>query len=124
MTIFMILSISSLETSVVLDSKIFFWIAASATDATAINHKGSKILLANDLSTFFIKGKPAVISGLTKLRNPPFWLLFFLVVPFNKIPPSSKEPITFIIYSISLSVKIISKPSLVVNFLFNSLFYY
>ena len=41
---------------VIPDLKIFFWIAACIADAGAVNSNAIKILLANVLSTFFIKG--------------------------------------------------------------------
>ena len=68
-----------------LDPKLFVWIAASVADAVPVNPNGTKTLLANIINTFFINIKPAVINGLRKLRNPPSWLVIFLVVPFNKI---------------------------------------
>ena len=42
----------------VTDPKYFLWIAASVADAPAVNLNGIKTLLANGLSTFFIKGNP------------------------------------------------------------------
>ena len=69
------------------------------------------------MSTVFINSKPAVINGLRKFKNPPPWLLTFLVVPFNHIPVFPKDLITFIISVISLSVRVISAPSV-----FQSLF--
>ena len=39
----------------------FFWIAAYVADAAAVNLNGIKTLLANSLSTFSIKGKPALV---------------------------------------------------------------
>ena len=55
--VFVILFISSLEiVNVVLpDPNIFLWIAASVSDATAVNPNGIKVLLASGLSTFPIK---------------------------------------------------------------------
>ena len=38
-----------------LDPKICLWIAASVTDATAVNPNGIKTLLANGLNTFPIE---------------------------------------------------------------------
>ena len=46
--------------------------AASVADNDDVNPQCTKTLLANGISTFFINGKPAVINGLRKLRNPPF----------------------------------------------------
>ena len=45
--------------------------AASVADNDAINPKCYKTLFANGISIFFINGKPAIINGLRKLRNPP-----------------------------------------------------
>ena len=47
---------------VVPDWKTFFWIEASVADVTAVNPKGTKMLLANGLSTFPINGKPSFIK--------------------------------------------------------------
>ena len=73
----MISSISSHEIikAVILDLKNFLWIATSG-DAV-ITPKGIKKILANSVSKFWIDGKPAVINGLRKLRNPPSCLKFF-----------------------------------------------
>ena len=46
------------------------------------------------------------------MRNPPSWLVIFLVIPFNKIPLFSKGLITFIISFISLFFRVIPEPSL------------
>ena len=57
---------------VVPDWKAFFWIAASVADVTAVNPKGTKMLLANGLSTFPINGKPSFIKVPKILpENPP-----------------------------------------------------
>ena len=63
------------------------------------------------MSTLFINNKPAVINGLRKFKIPPSWLVIFLAVPFNKIPLFSNHLITFIIYFISLSVRVIPAPN-------------
>ena len=70
----------------------------------------NKTFLANGVSTLFINGKPAVINGLRKFKNPPSWLVIFLVVPCNKITLFSKDLITLIIFFISLFVRVISFP--------------
>ena len=80
----------------------------SAADIPADNPKGKKAFLANGVSIFFINGKPAVINGLRKFKNPPYWPAIFLVVPFNNIPLFSKDLITFIILFISLKVRTIT----------------
>ena len=74
------------NTNAVWDPKHLFWITVSVAEATAVNPNGTKMLLANGISLFFINGKLPVINGLRKLRNSPSWLLIFLVVLFNKIP--------------------------------------
>ena len=74
LAIFMISFIASLEiiNFVVPDPNIFLWIAASVADAAAVNHNGIKMLLANVLSTFFIKGKQKFSNGPESLpKNPP-----------------------------------------------------
>ena len=74
LTILIISSISSLNiiNVVVLDLKILIWILASAADAAVVNSKGIEILLAYDLSTFFISGKSFFNYGPTGLpRNSP-----------------------------------------------------
>ena len=67
------------------DLWIYFIIAASVTYIAAENPNSNKTFLANGVSKCFINGKPAVINSLWKLRNPPSWIVTFLVVPFNKI---------------------------------------
>ena len=72
------------------------------------------------VSTIFINGKPAIINGLRKFKNPPSWQVIFVVVSFIKIPLFSKDLITFIIYFISLFVRVIPEPLLNVKFLLSS----
>ena len=50
---------------------IYLWIAASFTDATAINLNGIKTLLANGLSTFPIKDNQVFINGSKSLSKNP-----------------------------------------------------
>ena len=69
-------------------------------------------LLTNGVSTLFANGKPAVINGQRKLKNPPSWLVIFVVVPFNKIPLFSKDLINVITSFISLFVRVIPGPVL------------
>ena len=78
MTIFMISFIFSLEiVNVVLpDPNIFLSIAASVANATAVKPNGIKTLLANDLSTFSIKGNP-VFSN-----RRLFYAIEFLIILF------------------------------------------
>ena len=48
------------------------WTAAAVVDAGAVNHNGNKILLANGLSTFAIKGNPFFNNEHKSLpENPP-----------------------------------------------------
>ena len=42
---------------------VFFWIAESVADATAVNHNGVKTLLVNGLVTCLVKGKPILSNG-------------------------------------------------------------
>ena len=99
---------SSFEnTNVVPDPKILFWIPASVAEAAHVTPNGTKMLLAYSVKTFFINGKLAVINGLRKLRNSHFWLITFLIVPFNKYRLFSKDLITFMIPFISLYVSVI-----------------
>ena len=67
------------------DQKTFFWIAASVADIAADNPNSNKTVLDRHISRLFINGKPSVINGFRKLKNPPPWLVIFLVVPFNKV---------------------------------------
>ena len=109
----MILSNFSIENSylVISDPKVFFWIAASVADATAVNLNGIRTPLAKVVSTYFINGKPLLINWVNKLSDPPSWLLFFLVVLFNKIHPFSKELIILISF-FRLFISIIPEPTI------------
>ena len=76
--IFMITFKSLFENTnaVVLTPNILSWIAASVADAAAANLNGIKTLLANGLSTFFIKGKPVFSNGRRSLpKSPPDCLI-------------------------------------------------
>ena len=73
-----------------LHPKIFFWIAASVADASAVNPNDIKTLLVHGFSTFFIKGKRLFSNGSKSLpRNLPDCLenyiladeLFVQVIP-------------------------------------------
>ena len=78
LTIFIISFISSFHVInvVIPKSNIFFWIAAFVADAAAVNINDIKTLLANGLSTFFIKGKPVFSNGPRSLhRNLPEFLI-------------------------------------------------
>ena len=87
----------------------FFQIAASVADIAADNPNYNKTLLARVISTLFINDKSVVISGLSKIKNHPSWVVIFVVVPFYKIPLFFKELITLISF-ISLFVRVISEP--------------
>ena len=79
-------------------------------EAGPANPNGTKTVLAKNVSNFFIKGKSAVINGLRKLRKPPYCLVTFLVVPFNKIHPFSKDLTTLMIFFVSLFARVLSEP--------------
>ena len=54
------------------DPNTFLCIPASAADVAAVNPKGIRILLANNLITFFINGNPVFSNGPSNLpRNLP-----------------------------------------------------
>ena len=79
----MISSISSFKISnvVMSDPKSLFWINTSVADAAAVNPNGTKTLLANGVSTFFINGQVTFLNGARKLSNSEIieernWLLF------------------------------------------------
>ena len=61
---------------VVPDPKSFFWIAASITDAAAVYPNDNRALLANGLSTFFIKGKISFNNCLKICLKIPLIVLF------------------------------------------------
>ena len=48
--------------------QIFLWISLPVSDAATVNPNGIKMLLANGLSTFPIKGNPAFSDG---PKSPP-----------------------------------------------------
>ena len=49
----------------------FFLIAVSVADATPVNPNGIKTLLANGLSTIFVKGKAVFSNSLKGLQRIP-----------------------------------------------------
>ena len=53
------------------DRNIFLRKAGSGTHAAAVNSNGIKMLLANGLSTFFIKSNPAFSNGPKSLPKNP-----------------------------------------------------
>ena len=56
---------------------IFLWIAASVSNAVAVNPNGIKTLLVNGLSTFLIKGNPFFSNSPKSLpKNPPDCLFY------------------------------------------------
>ena len=61
-------------------------IPASAADAVAVNPKGIKTLLANDLITFFIYGNSVFNNGPSNLpKNPPDWIILLICALENFI---------------------------------------
>ena len=51
---------------------IFLWVAAAVADAAVVNPNGTKTLLANSFSTFFIKDKQGFSNGPKSLpKNLP-----------------------------------------------------
>ena len=77
--------------------------------SNAANPKGSKTLLGSGISIYYVNGKPVLMNGPRKLRNPIFDC-FFLKVPFNKISLFSKDLIYFTLYFMSLFVSNIHEP--------------
>ena len=53
------------------DPKIFLFIPAPASDASAVNRKGIKTVSANGLITFFINVNPVFSNWPRSPRNPP-----------------------------------------------------
>ena len=79
LTIFIISFIFSLEitNAVLAVPNNFSLIAASASDAAAVNPNGNKTLLGNGLSTFPIKGNPVFSNGPKSLpKGPPGCLIY------------------------------------------------
>ena len=71
----MIPSISSLEIiNVVPDPQIFFWIAGYNADIDVVNPNGTKALLANSVSTFFVNDTAICVNGASKLSYLSSWL--------------------------------------------------
>ena len=70
------------------------------------------MLLENSVSAFFINGKATLVYGVINLNSPSFWLLIFLVVPFNKVPLFSKDLITFISFALFFASVISERVSL------------
>ena len=57
-----------------------------------------------------MNGKPAIINGLRKLRNPPSWVVIFAVVPFNESPLFPENVIVFTIYFTVSFGRVIPEP--------------
>ena len=66
---------------VILGPKIFFLKSASVIVAAAVNPNGIKTLLANSVSTFFLKGKPVLVMDL-KVYLKILLLVLFLAIEF------------------------------------------
>ena len=75
LTIFIISFISSLEIISVVkrDLNIFIWIAASVANAAEVNPNGIKMLLANGLSQFSIKGDPVFSNERNNMKDSWQW---------------------------------------------------
>ena len=56
-------SIDNIIVAVLAERKIFLWIPAYAADVAAVNPNGIKILIANGLIAFFVKGYPVFSNG-------------------------------------------------------------
>ena len=70
---------------IVPDPTIFWWIVAFVANAAAVNPNGIKMLLTNDLRTFFLKGNPAFSNGSKSLHeNRPDWPILYNRV-FNDV---------------------------------------
>ena len=66
---------------VILGPKILFLKAASVIIAAAVNPNGIKTLLANSVSTFFLKGKPVLVMDL-KVYLKILLIVLFLAIEF------------------------------------------
>ena len=86
---------------------MFFLIAASVADATAINPNGIKKLLVTGVSTFSINDKPFFINGPI---NPLSCFKAYSVVSFNESPLFCENLITLIISLIRLFFSVMSEP--------------
>ena len=69
LTIYMISFISSFKIidAVTLNQRVVLHIPACAADTAVVNRNGIKMLLANGLSTFFIKGTPVFCNWQKRL---------------------------------------------------------
>ena len=67
---------------VISDPRIFLCIATSAADASAGNPNGMKTFLANNLSTFFIKGKAVFSNGprILPKNSPDFTIFIYFII--------------------------------------------
>ena len=87
-------------------------------DVAADNPNVNKTVLTRGVSILFINGRPAVINGLRKMRNPPSGLVMSLLVFLNKILLFSKDLITFTISLAALFIRVIPEPSLKIKLYF------
>ena len=74
--------------------------ASSVPDTATVTPNGTKALLPNNVSTFFINKTPTLINGARILSNPPSWLITFPVFPFDKIILFSKDLIISVVSDI------------------------
>ena len=88
-------------------------ILLDVADVAADNLNVNKTVLTRGVSILFINGRPAVINGLRKMRNPPSGLVFL-----NKILLFSKDVITFTISLAALFIRVIPEPSLKIKLYF------
>ena len=91
------------------DPNIFLWIAASVSDATAVNSNGIKTLLANGSSTFPIKGNPDFSNGpKTQTKYPPHclilcnWVFDDFILPDEPFPKDLQSFGTYVLVNNNL----------------------
>ena len=80
------------------------WIAASVADVAAVNPNGIKTLLANGLSTFFIKENPVFSNGPKCLPKILVIVLFYAIDCDNFI--LADEPFAKALRSLDLCGKL------------------
>ena len=100
----------------------FLCIRASAADAAAVNPKGIKTLLANDLITFFINGNPVFSNGPRSLpRNPPNctifdnWVFDRLISVNDLLAKALRRFVTCLLLNNNLRGKLVSSSPIIFN---------